>query len=1312
MAYNKVGWENLPQQTTPLSAENLNHMDKGIAELDTRVTTLEQGGGTGGVGVRSEVGTNNELFNDTSSHTIEGDDTTKNNHIEGSKNKVIKAHKDYPNENNHVEGKNNIAGGYAGHVENNSNQTYETNAHAGGVSSVASGAGTFAQGRGVIAMGLGSVATGQSLYSDGSTTVLGVDGEETDIDWTTRADETEQQRSKRISDRIEGLYLGTELKQDGTPNTSVQRKFLASLGIGNMVGGVNSFARGTANLVHGLSCRSLSSYCFASGYSTWIGKNSDDCFAFGDNLRIGDNAKDTIVLGTAHNVEASGAFVAGYQCTIKPTAKNSFTLGKNCWVEAPNSYALGERIFINQDGQTVFGKYNDNNSKAAFVVGTGSSDDRHNSFEVYDNYAKIGTSSFESLKLKAQTLSTAAEDTTYIFYNDEKKLNWVEDGNPAQYEMSPRPLQLLISIGATADEQLFHRIIVKSVVENDTEIRITVASHWALNLEQLVGKTPDKLNYIILRNNVGTPFGNYKVFDNNKQVANLSLNGKTYQDGAIALGQGALSIAPFALTGGQANAVTVRRGTALSGEQNNVFNWASTAFGAWNNVFGGLSFAAGTCANVLAYGAMNFGGGLGYFNPRNKDGSMKSLEQIISESRTDPGLIPNINYGQHSFVGGYGNIAGAHYSTVFGSRNTIDADGINSLVIGTNNINKVANSLVFGDGVTNTDSLLNINSVFKVLPDGANIAKSYQGEGSKINVAKVVEANPSVEPKNITFKTLTVDDYTNGNLTTNTEKNPGSVNYGLEGVIDYSSKTTFWHNNYDVIDGTSVPNPQLTDDNPYMISLKVDAEMVKTFTNQLVIRFYPREQQDTTTGAWSITDFPVNVRIRVGEQSAIFNNLTAKDYSNIDTEANSSFYHDFMVPFDGVLTEGSVISFDILKVPSVSAEYPNGKFACAQGIRFGYSNYSTVTKPDVDVSTVGNIASKVNNISDGAYYSTKQLLMMIKANTPSIPENIVATDDNGNIAIKAGATIAPTDTGVEVGKIKFSEDGFGLRITSATNIGLIFDTLGVELTDNNYKLTSPSTDWTSYELGSDLDNLHNKVKNVLTTDKANIAHGYMALDSNGNIGIASGQKFYYSEHPEAGGIKFIDTAMKLTSPAECGLIIDTVGVDINFGNKKTYRLGSLGDQAPSDSTGDLMADLKKIFEAQSGTQSQVSAMLRAMATKSVISTAVTPTNTYAVNDNTEYLLIGNGAITGTLTLNFGNVSPLNDSYASYISFETGDTPPTVAINGSHVTVVFKGDDCNSEGNFIPAANKKYEVALKRVGTVDNKPYIVARVGAC
>lgn len=44
IVYERVEWEDLPQKTTPLNAENLNNMDAGIAnvtdlanDLDTRV---------------------------------------------------------------------------------------------------------------------------------------------------------------------------------------------------------------------------------------------------------------------------------------------------------------------------------------------------------------------------------------------------------------------------------------------------------------------------------------------------------------------------------------------------------------------------------------------------------------------------------------------------------------------------------------------------------------------------------------------------------------------------------------------------------------------------------------------------------------------------------------------------------------------------------------------------------------------------------------------------------------------------------------------------------------------------------------------------------------------------------------------------------------------------------------------------------------------------------------------------------------------------------------------------------------------------
>ena len=41
MSYTKVLWQNSPSEATPINADNLNHMDDGIADVDARATTLE-----------------------------------------------------------------------------------------------------------------------------------------------------------------------------------------------------------------------------------------------------------------------------------------------------------------------------------------------------------------------------------------------------------------------------------------------------------------------------------------------------------------------------------------------------------------------------------------------------------------------------------------------------------------------------------------------------------------------------------------------------------------------------------------------------------------------------------------------------------------------------------------------------------------------------------------------------------------------------------------------------------------------------------------------------------------------------------------------------------------------------------------------------------------------------------------------------------------------------------------------------------------------------------------------------------------------
>ena len=39
MAYKRVNWENLPSTNTPVNADNLNKMDEGIANIDTKINS-------------------------------------------------------------------------------------------------------------------------------------------------------------------------------------------------------------------------------------------------------------------------------------------------------------------------------------------------------------------------------------------------------------------------------------------------------------------------------------------------------------------------------------------------------------------------------------------------------------------------------------------------------------------------------------------------------------------------------------------------------------------------------------------------------------------------------------------------------------------------------------------------------------------------------------------------------------------------------------------------------------------------------------------------------------------------------------------------------------------------------------------------------------------------------------------------------------------------------------------------------------------------------------------------------------------------
>ncbi len=93
-----------------------------------------------------------------------------------------------------------------------------------------------------------------------------------------------------------------------------------------------------------------------------------------------------------------------------------------------------------------------------------------------------------------------------------------------------------------------------------------------------------------------------------------------------------------------------------------------------------------------------------------------------------------------------------------------------------------------------------------------------------------------------------------------------------------------------------------------------------------------------------------------------------------------------------------------------------------------------------------------------------------------------------------------------------------------------------------------------------------------------------------------------------------------------------------------------------------------------------------------------------LNTHTEY----RGGELATLAVTLPAVIPEN--YTARLVFESGATATTLSYPAD--TIKFIGNDCDSEGDFVPAANTAYEVDIKYLGTNSaGTKRIVARVGA-
>ena len=103
-----------------------------------------------------------------------------------------------------------------------------------------------------------------------------------------------------------------------------------------------------------------------------------------------------------------------------------------------------------------------------------------------------------------------------------------------------------------------------------------------------------------------------------------------------------------------------------------------------------------------------------------------------------------------------------------------------------------------------------------------------------------------------------------------------------------------------------------------------------------------------------------------------------------------------------------------------------------------------------------------------------------------------------------------------------------------------------------------------------------------------------------------------------------------------------------------------------------------------------------------------PTIIYSVTNNTLTLKSNQRAILGDISTLILSVPSLSTSqYATYESefcFKSGETATTLTYPAS--SIIWRGDDCDEYGDFVPEPNTNYEISVRAIGTE-----FVARVGA-
>lgn len=294
----------------------------------------------------------------------------------------------------HAEGRDTIASSSNSHAEGWGTEASGTASHTEGLDTKASGEYSHAEGRRAQAKGEASHAGGFDAIAEGEYSFAH------GINAHAVVKNSYALGTDVVASGIHSFVTGNEAQANGNESFAT--------GYATIANGDHSFAEGALTIASGENAHASGHATIAKGDNSYAGGygtygNTYECIGHDstmmgvtdvEGLNVGDslifNFNNTIIITKI-------SYISGIDVTISPsfsdlekaypeiTFEQTFTFTKINATEAVhnNSFAHGVEVKTGRDSQAVFGRYNEVNNNALFIVGNGeNTDNRKNAFEI------------------------------------------------------------------------------------------------------------------------------------------------------------------------------------------------------------------------------------------------------------------------------------------------------------------------------------------------------------------------------------------------------------------------------------------------------------------------------------------------------------------------------------------------------------------------------------------------------------------------------------------------------------------------------------------------------------------------------------------------------------------------------------------------------------------------------------------------------------------------------------------------------------------------------------------------------------------